>query len=101
MSYSFQFTAATKEEAKQRTAEKFDEVLAFQPSHEKDKDAALANANAMIDLLGDVPDNQEISVSCSGSIGWQHDENAPHGVGAITWAGVSCSAGFTTRPAQA
>lgn len=69
MSYSFGVKAANKAEAKAAVAAKFDEVVSQQPSHAKDKDAVLANASAVIDLLAD-DENKDVSVSCNGYISW-------------------------------
>lgn len=70
MSYSFNVQAASKAAAKDAVVAKFDEVIATQPIHARDKDAALANANAVIDLLAD-DDEREISVSVNGYVGWR------------------------------
>ncbi|WP_315804017.1 hypothetical protein [Bradyrhizobium sp. SZCCHNS3002] len=72
MSYSFSAKGATKLEAKAAVAEAFDAVIATQPIHARDKEAALTNAGAVIDLLADdAPEHHVISVSCSGSLGWR------------------------------
>ncbi len=72
MSYSIQARGATKEEAKKNIAEQFDsQVIPSQPIHSRDRDAALAAAGAMIDLLTDeVPENQVIHIHLSGSVSW-------------------------------
>ncbi|MGJ5203634.1 hypothetical protein [Bradyrhizobium sp. HKCCYLR20261] len=71
MSYSFAVWAASKAEAKTAVAEKVDQVVATQAVHARDRIAILANASAVIDLLGDVvPDGHEVYVSCNGSLGW-------------------------------
>lgn len=67
MSYSFQVRAATKSEAKDKVAAKFKEVVAAQACHERDREPALAAANAMIDLLDDTAaEDREVSVMMSG-----------------------------------
>lgn len=70
MSYSFNVQAATKAAAKEAVVAKFGEVVASQPIHARDKDAATANANAVIDLLAD-GDDRTITVSVNGYVGWQ------------------------------
>lgn len=56
MPYSFSVKAANKEAAKIAVAAKFDEgVLAHQPVHARDRDALLATAGAVIDLLTTTP----------------------------------------------
>lgn len=89
MSYSFSVTASTKDEAKQKVAEQFAQVVKNQPSHAADEAAAVAAGNAFVDLLGDVPDGQEVYVAMHGSLGWNHD--APD---KFLSAGVSVSAGL-------
>ncbi|MCK1669452.1 hypothetical protein [Bradyrhizobium sp. 153] len=70
MSYSFQVTAPTKAAAKAAVAAKLDEVVASQAIHARDKAAALANANAAIDLLVDDA-SSHVAVSCNGCVGWR------------------------------
>ena len=89
MSYSFSVKASTKDEAKQKIAEQFDKVVEGQPSHADDKAAALATANAFIDLLTDVPKDHHVSVSINGSLSWNHD--APN---KYVGASVGVNAGF-------
>ena len=72
MSYSFQFTVATKAEAKARAAAEMDNVVAQQPHHAKDKAAAVAAANTFIDMLAD-DDSKDIQVSMHGSISFNWD----------------------------
>lgn len=70
MSYSFNLKAANKEAAKLAVAAKFDEmVVAGQPVHARDREAVLANANAVIDLLAD-NDTKDVSVSMNGHVSW-------------------------------
>ncbi|WP_296741484.1 hypothetical protein [Mesorhizobium sp.] len=94
MSYSFNVQAASKAAAKAAVAAKFDEVIATQPIHARDKTAALANANAVIDLLMD-DDTREISVSVNGYVGWQENlrEDASN---PLRVASVSTTAGYVT-----
>jgi hypothetical protein len=73
MSYSFNIKAETKEAAKLAVIAKFDEVVATQPVHAKDRDAVLANANTVIDLLHGNPavdQSKDISVSVNGYVSW-------------------------------
>lgn len=92
MSYSFNVQAPTKAAAKDAVAAKFDEVIASQPIHTRDKAAALANAGAVIDLLsGD--DTRAISVSVSGSVQWR-DELRPDGSNPLQGASVSAFASY-------
>ena len=90
MSYSFSVQAPSKDEAKAAVAAKFDEVIASQPMHERDKAAALSNATAVIDLLMDAPD-RHISVSVNGYVSWMNVLEA-EGSNPLLGASVSASA---------
>jgi hypothetical protein len=78
MSYSFDFTVATKAGAKARVAAELDEVVRVQPAHAQDRSAALAAAHAYIDLLAD-DDTKYIRVNVNGSVSWPHDADDPYG----------------------
>ncbi len=95
MTYSFHVQASTKAAARIAVAEKFDEVVAAQPIHARDKAAALTNANAVIDLLMD-DDTTEISVSVNGYVGWEEvlrdDSSNP-----LRVASVSATASYVTK----
>jgi len=73
MSYSFSVTADTKAEATRQIREKFDEVVAAQPSHAADKEAAVVAAQTLLRLLAEPREGDEIYVSMNGSVGWRHD----------------------------
>jgi len=95
MSYSFNVKAANKADAKAAVAVEFENVIASQPVHARDKAAALANADAVIDLLVDeAPAGQVISVSCNGYVGWNEvlrdDVSNP-----LNSASISTQAGYT------
>lgn len=94
MSYSFNVQGASKASAKEAVAAKFDEVVASQPIHARDKAAALANANAVIDLLVDDA-THEISVSVNGYVGWQ-EVLRDDGSNPLRAASVSASASYVT-----
>lgn len=51
MSYSFSVSAANAEDAKTELANQFDAVVAQQPIHSVDRDAAQAAVESMIDLV--------------------------------------------------
>jgi hypothetical protein len=97
MSYSFNIRAANKADAKAAVEVKFDEVIAGQPVHARDRAAVLANAYAVIDLLGD-DDAKDISVTCGGYVSWQTAE-PPESV-PLSSASVSASAGYVSREAN-
>lgn len=74
MSYSFNITASSKDEAKVKASQEFDSIVVAQPNHAKDRSLALANISAAIDLLDDEP-TQDIRVEAWGSLSWQIDPN--------------------------
>lgn len=73
MSYSFTVTADTKAEATGKIREQFDAVVAAQPSHAADKEAAVIAAQTLVRLLAEPDHSNEIYVSMNGSLGWRHD----------------------------
>jgi hypothetical protein len=73
MSYSFSVTADTKADATGKIREQFDAVVAAQPSHAADKEAAVVAAQTLVRLLAEPSDGDEIYVSMNGSLGWKHD----------------------------
>lgn len=91
MSYSFDFTVATKEEAKARVASELDAVVSVQPVHAQDRDAALATAVAFIDLLAD-DDAQDIRVNVHGSVGYQWSLDADASEAPLSQASLGVSA---------
>ncbi len=96
MSYSFNVSAATKSDARAAVAAKLDEVIASQLIHTRDKDAILANASAVIDLLSDAaPADHVVRVSCNGYVSWADVALLPDGSNAadIPFRSASISAG--------
>jgi len=96
MSYSFQVRAATKALAKQKVADEFTKAIACQACHNRDKDQALAAANAFIDLVDD-DDAKDVAVRMSGSLcgRWEGSD-----VVAIESANVSVTAYLAVREAE-
>ncbi len=90
MSYSFNQKSPNKEAAKADVAANFANVVASQPTHQKDSAAVLANANAVIDLLAD-DDSKDIAVTCSGYVSWNADQS-------LHTVSIACSAAYTARP---
>lgn len=72
MSYSFSVTADNKIDATRQIREQFDAVVASQPSHSADKEAAVVAAQTLVRLLSDPPEGGEIHINMSGSLGWDH-----------------------------
>ncbi|MGL3208670.1 hypothetical protein [Bradyrhizobium sp. BR 1433] len=96
MSYSFSVTAANKAAAKLAVAARFDEVIGAQPIHARDRELAIANANAAIDMLTD-DDTMHVMVSLGGSVGWREPltdacDNQ------LTAASISASAWLVATP---
>jgi hypothetical protein len=71
MSYSFSVTAATKSEVGTKIEAELAKVVASQPSHKADKQAAQDAAQAFIDVLRDPAESEVVGVSMSGSLSWQ------------------------------
>jgi hypothetical protein len=68
MSYSFSILAAEKASAASNVAGELDKVVAQQPIHEADRPAHEAAVRALIELLGEPGEGQEIAGSVTGSI---------------------------------
>jgi hypothetical protein len=96
MSYSFGVRASNKAAAKEAVAAKFDEMAASQPIHARDRAAALANANAVIDLLAD-DDTKDVAVSCNGYLSWNGTGTFTPEVAPIASASVACTANHAYR----
>lgn len=89
MSYSFSITAGSKDEAGKKVEEQLAQVVASQPIHEADRQAAQDTAEGMINCLADPGDGKEISVYVSGSLGWSGVYPDSH---AVTSSNVSVTA---------
>jgi hypothetical protein len=83
MSYQFTAKGKTKDAAKQAVAAEFDKMMGVQPVHSKDRAAAIANANAVIDLLAD-SEKLGIQVTLNGYVSWAGD--------GLNNASISCTA---------
>lgn len=96
MSFSFNFTAPTKAQAKVRVAEEMSRVVAnYGVEHAHDAHAAVAAAHAYIDVLADDPD-KDIHVLMSGSLTYQMP-TAPDEPIHISWTNVSVGAGHVAK----
>lgn len=98
MSYSIGgVVAATISEAREALAAKFDEtVLKPQPIHAKDREQALAAADAFLALLGPQPENRDVSIAMNGSISWE----GPPEEGRFCWVNFGFSGGYVLRKTQ-
>lgn len=94
MSYSFSVTADTKAEAKQKIADAFATVVSNQPTHSADRDAAVACAQAFVDILADPQEGCEIYLNMHGSLGWRGDAG---GQPEFLSGGVSVSASTRSK----
>lgn len=97
MSYSFFFAAATKDDAKRGVAEKMASVVEQQPNHKVDQEAAVNAAGALVDVLADPAEGEEVYVSMSGSVSWKtaNDQTT------YTGANAQVSASIRAKPAAA
>lgn len=95
MSYSLNFKAANKAEAKAKVATELDKAAQAQSCHERDKAQAQAAADAFIDLLVE-DESKDVVVSMSGSLtgSWTGSD-----VTRITGASVSVNAGLADKEA--
>jgi hypothetical protein len=96
MSYSFNVRGADKEAARAAVAAELDKVVAQQPIHEADRDQAAAAADAMLDLIPDPAEGEEVSVTVNGSLGWRGLLGEGH---TITSATCNASASILTKTA--
>lgn len=92
MSYSFNVQAPTKQAAIEALEPKFDEVVASQPIHATDREAAVAAATGIIGLCDKPGDGLQLSVSVNGWLQYslpdpESDDTEP----SITGASVSVS----------
>lgn len=94
MSYSFSVKADNKMDATRQIREQFDAVVAAQPSHVADKEAAVVAAQNLVRLLVDPPDGSEIYVNMNGSLGWRHDTDPIE----FLSASVTINAGLRDKP---
>lgn len=97
MSYSFNFTAASKSEAKDKAKAELDRVVEQQPIHRNDQAQALAAAQAFIDLVPEPEEGQVVYVNVNGSVGWKGVLGGD-GAADISSAAVSVSASVSAAP---
>jgi hypothetical protein len=87
MSYSFSITASSKDDAIGKVDAEFDKVVDSQPTHRADRDIAQDALEHILQVLINPSDNENVYVSCSGSISWR-EENAFTGVSVNVSASV-------------
>jgi hypothetical protein len=96
MSYSFNFRVATKADARERAKVELAAVVASQPVHAQDSEAALATLDAFLGLLVD-DDTRDIVVAVNGSVSWDYVSDADQAAVPLTSASVGVSAYLTTK----
>lgn len=76
MSYSISAKGADKASLLAAFTEKFEtDVVAHQPIHANDKNAAVSHLNNLLDVL-DIDSNKDIVADAYGSIGWNGSDAA-------------------------
>lgn len=75
MSYMFHFAARSRAEAKQRLSTELDRVAEQQPVHRNDRDQAQAAAEAMLSVVPEPGENNQLAISVSGSISWRSGDD--------------------------
>jgi hypothetical protein len=99
MSYSFDFTVATKAEAKDRVATEFDTIVSVQPVHKRDRNAALAATHTFIDMLAD-NDTKDIRVNVHGSVSYPWSADMDAEAAPLSQASVGVSAWHVPKAAS-
>lgn len=101
MSYSFVVKAATKAEAYDACVVKMEEEVSRQPVHAADRDQALANAKAAIELLPEDA-TRDVTVSMNGYVSgvWDYSTGKPELV-RLEGVSISVNVGLITRPQAA
>jgi hypothetical protein len=97
MSYSFSAKGATKHHALADAHQKFDEMVASQPVHKVDREAAFANLQKHMDLLPEAGTDEEVIVSMHGSVGGDMDWSTGE-VRRLSTAGSGCSVSVCRKP---
>lgn len=97
MSYSFSLRAASIVALCAAAAAKFDqEVIATQPVHKADRDAALVNLKTHAELVGEPAEGQDLTASMHGSV-WAELDPDTGAVKKVLNAGSGCSVGFAPK----
>jgi prefoldin subunit 5 len=90
MSYSFNVRAADKAAARAAVAAEFDKVVEQQPIHEADRAQAEATVEAMLGVIPDAGEGEEVLVSVSGYVQWR---GTLGGAAPVTITGANVSVG--------
>ena len=97
MSYSFGIVALSKAAALAAVAVKLDEVVAQQPIHEHDRAAAEAQATAVVELVPEPAEGEEIVVGVCGYVQWQGTYPDNHKINAVN---VNVTASLRARQTE-
>jgi hypothetical protein len=90
MSYSFSVRGANVAAALAAAAVEFQKVVDQQPIHAHDADAARkVREEVAAALPGDVPEGQDVYLSCGGSVSWQGTYPGDHKIVGVS---VNCYA---------
>ena len=89
MSFSFNYLAKSKDEARSQLLTQLETIKTQQPVHTIDHDAIVKTVDLYLDLL--TVKANTISVSVSGSVGYNYKDGDHNTVGDITGAGVNVS----------
>ena|ERR1700729_1758305 len=92
MSYSFSIRVDSKDEAGIAVDDQLDEIVASQPIHNQDRQETQDAVEAFIELLRDPEENEEITITVSGSVVAGADKE-------ITSASVNISVAISTKEA--
>lgn len=90
MSYSFSIKADTKGGADAKVGIELEKIVAAQPAHIADRQAAADAARAFIDVLKDPGEDECVQVCMSGSLSWQDE-------GTFKGASVNVSAAIAPK----
>jgi hypothetical protein len=90
MSYSFNFRAASKADARLQAKTAFDGVVDMQLVHTQDRTAALSALDQYLDML--VDDGRDVMVTVNGSVSYEWVPDADQAHVPLTSASLSVSA---------
>lgn len=76
MSFSFDFTAPTRDGAKEKVRQEMSQILSSQPCHSKDHDQVISTVDKYLDMLAN-DDDRPIRVSVHGSVGYEYNPADP------------------------
>jgi hypothetical protein len=97
MSYSFSAKGATAALARAAAEAEIDKILGYQPVHAKDKEAILANIDAVTSLLAEDA-NKDVQINCNGYLCWS---GVVDGHETFTSAAINCYASVVDRTVPA